>query len=302
MFPDDDKSEFVGPNRGWNHEPSRAEVFEEFACPVYTTDADGWLTYYNEAAADLWGYHPELGRTRWCGCWRIFTTDGKVLPFNRCSMAMTIKEGRPVRGAQAVLERPDGTCIPFMPYPTPLRDSSGTLVAASNVLLRTTKADWAEPADPSAEAMPAALRAGLDLDDLTGLLQATLSRLADVEFGFQIDCERLEGWSGSADEKDRILRQLEQKRQRLRAALNTRTEQVTQQTRRFTGRQTNATMHWPSRSGQPVVGPADNSSPSSGAVDGVDQSSGTRLSASMALRIASLASPIYAGDWVTRVD
>lgn len=251
MSPDVDEFEAVGPNRSWNHEPSRAEVFEEFAWPVYTTDADGWLTYYNEAAADLWGYHPELGRTRWCGSWRIFTTDGEVLPFDQCSMAVTIREGRAVRGAQAVLERPDGTCIPFMPYPTPLRDSSGTLVAASNVLLRVTKVDWAEPAefpaDPLAEAMPAALRAGLDLDDLTGLLQATLARLADVEFGFQIDCERLEGWSGSADEKDRILRQLEQKRQRLRAALHARADQLTRQTRRFMGRKATATMQWPSR-------------------------------------------------------
>ena len=53
-------------------------------------------------------------------------------------MAVAIKEGRPVRGVQAVLERPDGTRIPFMPYPTPLRDASGTLFAASNVLLEIT--------------------------------------------------------------------------------------------------------------------------------------------------------------------
>ena len=241
MFPDDDESESVEPSRGWNDEPSCDEVFKDFVAPVYTTDADGWLTYYNDAAADLWGYHPELGKARWCGCWRMFTVDGQVLPFDQCAMAVTVREDRPVRGAEAVLERPDGTCIPFMPYPTPLRDASGAQVAASNLLLRVRRINWAEPADFATRAWagtrPAALRAGLELDDLTGLLQATLARLADVECGFPIDCERLEGWSGSAGEKDRILRQLEQKRQRLRAALNARAERLTRQGRRLIGRQ-----------------------------------------------------------------
>lgn len=251
MFPDDEESGSVGPHRCRHAEPSCGDACGDVTSPAYTTDADGWLTYYNDAAADLWGYRPELGKARWCGCWRMFTTDGKLLPFDQCSMAVTIKEGRLVRGAEAILERPDGTCTPFMPYPTPLRDASVTLVGASNVLLSGRRVDWAEPADsptrPSAETRPAALRAGLELDELTGLLQATLARLADVEFGFQIDCERLEGWSGSSDEKDRILRQLEQKRQRLRAALNARAEQLTRQGRHLIGRQSEELMRQAAR-------------------------------------------------------
>lgn len=235
MFPDDDQFEFVGPDRGWNSEPSRAELFEQFTVPVYTTDADGWLTYYNDAAAELWGYRPELGTTRWCGSWRIFTTAGAPLPLDQCPMAVAIKEGRPVRGVQAVLERPDGTRIPFMPYPTPLRDASGTLVAASNILLKITKLADPDsidlPTDRWAEPMPDMTRTGHELDDLTGSLQATLAALADVEFAYQIDCERLEGCSGSLEEKDRLLHQLEQRRQRQRAPLNKRVDQLQQHAR-----------------------------------------------------------------------
>lgn len=184
MFPDDDEFELIGPDRGWNYEPSRADLFQQFTSPVYTTDADGWLTYYNDAAADLWGYRPELGKTRWCGCWRIYTPEGAPLPLDQCPMAVAIKEGRPVRGVQAVLERPDGTRIPFTPYPTPLRDVSGTLVAASNVLLKITSLDGSVaidlPAEQSAEPMPETKMAGLELDDLTRSLQTTLAALADV--------------------------------------------------------------------------------------------------------------------------
>jgi PAS domain-containing protein len=43
------------------------ELLEALPVAVYTTDADGRITYYNQAAADLWGDRPELGRDRWCG-------------------------------------------------------------------------------------------------------------------------------------------------------------------------------------------------------------------------------------------
>ena len=127
--------DFDAPDSDWNYEPSRAELFRQIPAALYTTDAEGWLTYYNDAAADLWGFRPVLGKARWCGAWRLYEPDGSVLPHARCPMAIALKEGRAVRGIQAILERPDGSRVNFIPYPTPLRDSSGTLVAGSNILL-----------------------------------------------------------------------------------------------------------------------------------------------------------------------
>jgi len=200
LHPDDSDYVLDAPDQGWNHEPSRAEVFQQIDAPLYTTDADGWLTYYNDAAADLWGYRPELGKSRWCGSWRIFTPDGAPLPLDQCPMAVALKEGREVRGVQAVLERPDGTLIPFMPYPTPLRDPSGSIVAGANVLLKLPSPATPHTPDRAAEEradmLPDDLRAGLELDDLTGRLQATLAALADVEFGFQIDSSALRNGQG----------------------------------------------------------------------------------------------------------
>jgi len=239
LYPDDSDYVLDAPDRDWNYEPSRAELFKQFEAAVYTTDADGWLTYYNDAAADLWGYRPELGKTRWCGSWRIFTTDGAPLPLDQCPMAVALKEGRAVRGVQAVLERPDGTLIPFMPYPTPLRDASGAVVAGSNVLLELPSPaipHTPKPAEGWVEVRPGDLRAGLELDDLTGSLQATLAALADVEFTYQTDCERLEEWSGPADEKERIICQLENKQQRQRDLLNQRLDELQQRAMRLMSR------------------------------------------------------------------
>ena len=47
-------------------------------------------------------------------------------------------EGEELRGAEAVAERPDGTRRTFTPYPTLLRDSTGEVVGAINVLVDIT--------------------------------------------------------------------------------------------------------------------------------------------------------------------
>ena len=116
-----------------------AEILDALPVAVYTTDAQGRITYYNQAAEDLWGHRPKIGSDQWCGSWRLFWPDGRLLPHDECPMAVTLKEGRPVRGVEAIAERPDGTRVPFMPYPTPLRDASGQLVGAINLLVDLTE-------------------------------------------------------------------------------------------------------------------------------------------------------------------
>jgi PAS domain S-box-containing protein len=115
------------------------ELLSLLPVAVYMTDAQGRITYFNEAAAHLWGHRPELGTDKWCGSWRLYWPDGRALPHDECPMAETLKEGRPVRGVEAVAERPDGTRVCFLPFPTPLRDASGKLTGAINLLVDVTE-------------------------------------------------------------------------------------------------------------------------------------------------------------------
>ena len=59
-------------------------------------------------------------------------------------MAVALKENRVVRGMEAAAERPDGTRVPFIPYPTPLHDEAGRLVGAVNMLVDITERKRAE--------------------------------------------------------------------------------------------------------------------------------------------------------------
>ena len=120
------------------------QVLDLLPAAVYITNASGLITYYNEAAAALWGHHPQLGVSEWCGSWKLYWPDGRPLPHDECPMALALQEKRPVRGIEAVAERPDGTRVPFIPYPTPLYDASGELIGAVNMLVDITDRKHAE--------------------------------------------------------------------------------------------------------------------------------------------------------------
>jgi PAS domain S-box-containing protein len=59
-------------------------------------------------------------------------------------MATAIKERRAINGMEAVAERPDGTCVPFMAFPSPLFDASGKFIGAVNMLVDITERKRAE--------------------------------------------------------------------------------------------------------------------------------------------------------------
>ncbi len=120
------------------------ELLNALPAAVYTTDAEGRITYFNEAAAKMWGYRPTLGTSEWCGSWKLFWPDGTPLPHGECPMAIALRENRAVRGLEAIAERPDGTRVPFIPYPTPLHDEAGRLVGAVNMLVDITERKRAE--------------------------------------------------------------------------------------------------------------------------------------------------------------
>jgi PAS domain S-box-containing protein len=110
-------------------------LLEVLPVAVYTTDQNGVLTYYNQAAADLWGLEPELGTTMWCGSWKLYHPDGRFMLPEECPMAETIQKQEAVRGREVVVETPGGSRVAIMPYPSPLFDSTGTFVGAVNTLV-----------------------------------------------------------------------------------------------------------------------------------------------------------------------
>ncbi len=120
------------------------QLVDALPVAVYTTDAEGYVTLYNEAAIELWGRPAEIGKDRWCGSHRSFITDGSSLPFDQSPMAVALKEGRALRGIEGVAERPDGSRVAYMAHPTSLHDESGKLLGGVNVLVDISERKRAE--------------------------------------------------------------------------------------------------------------------------------------------------------------
>src|SRR6202048_4703285 len=81
-------------------EPQFRQLLEALPAAVYTIDAEGRITFFNQAAADLWGCRPELGKSEWCGSWRLYWPDGRPMRDDECPMAVALNAGRPIRGAE----------------------------------------------------------------------------------------------------------------------------------------------------------------------------------------------------------
>ncbi|HYD23263.1 MAG TPA: PAS domain-containing protein [Croceibacterium sp.] len=115
------------------------EILDDLPAAIYVTDAEGTITYFNKACVELAGRTPTVGTDKWCVTWRIFTTEGEYLPHDRCPMAVAILEQREVRDVEAIAQRPDGSRVHFVPYPTPLFDADGHFAGAVNLLLDVTR-------------------------------------------------------------------------------------------------------------------------------------------------------------------
>lgn len=156
------------------------QLLEALDVAVYTTDADGRITFFNDGAAAFWGRRPELGEL-WCGSYKLYWPNSEPMSHSECPMAVALLDGRELRGVEAIAERPDGTRVSFMPYPTVLRDPDGTIVGAVNVLVDVTDRRAAEDA---VRATAEALRASNAVkDEFLGLVSHELRTPVTTIFG-----------------------------------------------------------------------------------------------------------------------
>jgi PAS domain S-box-containing protein len=119
-------------------------MVEALPVAIYTTDAEGRLTYFNKAAVKLSGRSPEIGTDQWCVTWKIFLPDGTFLPHDQCPMAVALRGSEVPTGVECMAERPDGTRFWFSPAPAVVRDADGKIIGGINLLMDITDRKNAE--------------------------------------------------------------------------------------------------------------------------------------------------------------
>ena len=132
------------------HEASRAsdlhlaQVLEALPAAIYTTDAAGRITFYNQAAADLWGCRPELTRINGAAPGACTGRTARRCRTISARWPSHLKEERPVRSGEARPRAADGTRVPFSPTQRRCATRRATLVGAVNMLVDITHRKQAE--------------------------------------------------------------------------------------------------------------------------------------------------------------
>src|SRR6478735_8015953 len=88
--------------RGSSPAATSEQLLHAVPVAMYACDAEGHITFFNQAAAELWGRTPQIGKDKWCGALRLLTPDGKQISPGTCPMAVAVLEGRTVRGEEVI--------------------------------------------------------------------------------------------------------------------------------------------------------------------------------------------------------
>ena len=130
----------------WNEERYRT-LFDLGPVAVYSCDASGVIQEFNRRAVELWGREPAAGDTdkRFCGSFKLFRTDGRFMPHQKCPMAEvvagTLSE---VCDEEVVIERPDSSRITVVMNIRPLKSDRGAIIGAINCFYDITTRKEAE--------------------------------------------------------------------------------------------------------------------------------------------------------------
>lgn len=123
-------------------------LLDKLPAAAYTCNAEGLITYYNQPALRLWGRAPKLRDPvdRYCGSFRLHSTDGQPMSHDNCWMALALRGDREYTGCEIIVERPDGERLNVSASASPMHDKSGKLIGAVNVLFDVTERKRAEEA------------------------------------------------------------------------------------------------------------------------------------------------------------
>jgi PAS domain S-box-containing protein len=111
-------------------------LLERLPAGAYTCDKSGLITYFNEQAVKIWGREPKLNNPvdMYCGSFKLYINNDPI-KHEECWMARAIMDNKEYNGEEILIERPDGSTIEVLAHANPIRNKTGELVGAVNVLV-----------------------------------------------------------------------------------------------------------------------------------------------------------------------
>src|ERR1700682_4382137 len=162
-------------------------LFDFVPAAVYTCDGQGLIQEFNQRAVELWGREPKKNdpSQKFCGSFRMFYSDGRQMPHEKCPMARALRgETLEAGDLEVLVERNNGARRNVLVSPTTLRDSGGKIIGAINCFYDITERHRTEEALQASEeryrAIVSQSIAGLAQTDLKGRLTFVNRRFCEM--------------------------------------------------------------------------------------------------------------------------
>ncbi len=117
-------------------------LLEDSPLAVYTSDQHGHLTFFNQAAVQIWGVIPVLAEDLWLGPWKIYYPDGRPMGLKESPMARALFHEERSENEEVMLQRPDNSfrrllafCLPTY---TPDQEFCGTYNTFVDITAKTS--------------------------------------------------------------------------------------------------------------------------------------------------------------------
>jgi PAS domain S-box-containing protein len=109
-------------------------ALEMLPTAAYTCNANGYITFYNSEAAQLWGCNPIVGKAIWCGFPKVYNLNGSVLLQVEHPVFVALKSGQAVKGTELLIEQNDGSMQTVLFYVKPVHNAA-TITGVTVVMI-----------------------------------------------------------------------------------------------------------------------------------------------------------------------
>lgn len=114
------------------------ELVQALPVAIYTCNRDGYITFFNDAAALLWGRQPQTGQDKWYTFQKFYHPYGNLMQIDDDPVTRVLNTGKPITGEEITIERSDGSFLNLLAFSRPFFDNQHTVTGVHNTLVDIT--------------------------------------------------------------------------------------------------------------------------------------------------------------------